>query len=61
MVRFSERTTQTTADKENESKNLTVCSACKCFNNIENYKNKRGEGGIKGKGEKKEEGFIIAN
>lgn len=60
MVRFSERTTQTTADKENESKNLTVCSACKCFNNIENYKNKRGGGG--GKGEKnKEEGFIIAN
>lgn len=51
MVRFSERTTQTTADKENESKNLTVCSACKCFNNIENYKNKRGGG--KGKGEKK--------
>lgn len=61
MVRFSERTTQTTADKENESKNLTVCSACKCFNNIENYKNKRG-GGERKRGKKnKEEGFIIAN
>lgn len=32
MVRFSERTTQATADKEDESKNLGYCLISQSFN-----------------------------